>query len=242
MTGLLSGMTYRQLLQPHLCVYSTFLLLKPLFTQPPSHSTPFYSTPLRLNPWYALCTLPSHHLCYPPTMSHSKLFSSFTPIITPTLHDHPRTNLVSARAVFAEWDAFGSSTPPPGPFRVRPDFPVPADLAANAGPAARDVFKRAKDSRSDFWLACSDAFCAAILESIGESNRLAISDPDTDTLHLSRDDCSPRGNDGCRGRRLASASEEKAFSTCRPPRQKVKQDGDNNVIREMDEANSFSIR
>jgi hypothetical protein len=31
----------------------------------------------------------------------------------------------------------------------------------------------------------SAAFCAAILDSIGESNRLVISDPDTDTLHLS---------------------------------------------------------
>jgi hypothetical protein len=41
------------------------------------------------------------------------------------------------------------------------------------------------DARADFWLACSAAFCVAILDSIGESNRLAISDPKTDTLHLS---------------------------------------------------------
>jgi hypothetical protein len=35
-------------------------------------------------------------------------------------------------------------------------------------------------------LAVSAAFCAAILDNIiGESNRLAISDPETDTLHLS---------------------------------------------------------
>jgi hypothetical protein len=48
-------------------------------------------------------------------MSHSKPFSLLTPIITPTLHDHPRTNLVpwkiainwAERGVFAEWDAFG---------------------------------------------------------------------------------------------------------------------------------------
>jgi hypothetical protein len=48
-------------------------------------------------------------------MSLSKPFSPLTPIITPTLHDHPRTNLVPwkivinqvARGVFAEWDAFG---------------------------------------------------------------------------------------------------------------------------------------
>ncbi len=52
------------------------------------------------------------HPCYPPTMSHSK---PLTPVITPTLHDHPRTNLVpwkvainrAARSVFAEWEAYG---------------------------------------------------------------------------------------------------------------------------------------
>jgi hypothetical protein len=75
--------------------------------------------------------------------------------------------------------------PPGGQLRVRPDSSVPAYLQANAGPAARQAFKRATDARSA-WLAVSAAFCAAILDSIlGESNRLAISDPDTDTLHLS---------------------------------------------------------
>ena len=138
-------------------------------------------------------------------MSHPKPFSPLTPIITPTLHDNPRTNLVlwkiainrAARGVFAEWDAFGFlfgvcddavwavlNTPPGGQLRDRPEFPAPPDLHAQAGPAARDAFKRATDARSA-WLACSAAFCVAILESIGESNRLAISDPDTDTLHLS---------------------------------------------------------
>ena len=127
------------------------------------------------------------------------------PVITPTLHDHPRTNLVSwkvainraARAVFAEWDDFGFlfgvcddavwavlNTPAGGVLRDRPEFPAPAALGANANPAARDAFKRATDSRAA-WLACSASFCAAILESIGEGNRLAISDPATDTLHLS---------------------------------------------------------
>ncbi len=78
-----------------------------------------------------------------------------------------------------------SSTPPPGQqLRVRPDFPIPADLQANAGPAARNAFKRATDAQAA-WLACSAAFCVAILDSIGESNRLAISDPETDTLQLS---------------------------------------------------------
>jgi hypothetical protein len=37
-------------------------------------------------------------------------------------------------------------------------------------------------------LACSASFCAAILDSIGDANRLAIADPDTDTLHLSSRD------------------------------------------------------
>jgi hypothetical protein len=75
------------------------------------------------------------------------------------------------------------NTPPGQQLRARPDFPAPADLQANAGPAARDAFKRATDARAA-WLACSAAFSVAILDSIGESNRLAISDPDTDTLHL----------------------------------------------------------
>jgi hypothetical protein len=79
-----------------------------------------------------------------------------------------------------------SSTSPPGTsyLRASPDFSVPDDLQANAGPAARDAFKRATDARA-VWLACSAASCVAILDSIGESNRLVISDPETDTLHLS---------------------------------------------------------
>jgi hypothetical protein len=137
---------------------------------------------------------PRQHPCYPPKMSHSKPFSPLTPLITPTLHDHPRTNLVPCSlngtdsvscSAYATTRSGLSSTPPPGgQLRVRQDFPVPADLQANAGPAVRDAFKRAMDARSA-WLAVSATFCAAILDSIGESNRLAISDPDTDTLHLS---------------------------------------------------------
>ncbi len=34
-------------------------------------------------------------------------------------------------------------------------------------------------------MACSASFCLVILDSIGEANRLAISDPLTDALHLS---------------------------------------------------------
>jgi hypothetical protein len=68
--------------------------------------------------------------------------------------------------------------------RARPDFPIPTDFQANASPAARDAFRRATDAMAA-WLARSAAFCVAILDSIGKSNRLAISDPDTDTLHLS---------------------------------------------------------
>ncbi len=62
---------------------------------------------------------------------------------------------------------------------------MPPALTAN--PAARDAFKRATDSRAAL-LTCAASFLLAILDSIGEANRLAISDPLTDTLHLT-----PRG-------------------------------------------------
>ena len=92
-------------------------------------------------------------------MSNSKL----VPVISPTLTDHPRANLVpwklainrAARGVFAEWDAFGFlfavcddalwallNTPPGGPLRAIPDFPKPTALAVGANLAARDAFKR----------------------------------------------------------------------------------------------------
>jgi hypothetical protein len=71
--------------------------------------------------------------------------------------------------------------------RARPDFPEPAAFSAGANPAARDAFKRITDSRAAL-LACSASFMLAILDSIGEANRLVISDPLTDTLHLT-----PRG-------------------------------------------------
>ncbi len=102
----------------------------------------------------------------------------------------------AARGVFAVWDTFGFlfavcddalwallNTPAGGAMRVRPDFPEPAALAVGANPAARDAFKRATESRAAL-LACSAPFLLAILDSIGEANRLAISDPLTDTLHL----------------------------------------------------------
>jgi hypothetical protein len=77
--------------------------------------------------------------------------------------------------------------PPGGPLRARPDFPEPAALAAGANPATRDAFKRATESRAAL-LACAASFLLAILDSVGEANRLVISDPLTDTLHLT-----PRG-------------------------------------------------
>ena len=169
-------------------------------------------------------------------MSNSKLALT----ISPTLTDHPRANLVpwklainrAARGVFAEWDAYGFlfavcddalwallNTPPGGPLRARPDFPEPAALAAGANPAARDAFKRATESRAAL-LACAASFLLAILDSIGEANRLAISDPHRSpdrhppsypAWRHHCDDCPPRGDDGCRGRRPASTSEEKAL-------------------------------
>ncbi len=132
----------------------------PHFTQPPV-TQPHLTQPLVTQ--VVLCAVhptPRQHPCYPPTMSHSKPFSPLTPIITPTLHDHPRTNLVpwkiainrSVRAVFAEWDRFGFlfgvcddtvwavlNTPPGGQLQARPKFPAPAALAAGDGPAVRDA-------------------------------------------------------------------------------------------------------
>jgi hypothetical protein len=84
-------------------------------------------------------------------------------------------------SAYAVWAIL--NTPAGQQLRARPDFPIPADLQANAGPAARDVFKRATNYRAA-WLACSAAFAVAILDSIGESNRLAIADPVTDILNL----------------------------------------------------------
>jgi hypothetical protein len=157
----------------------------------------------------AVLPLPRPHPCCPPTMSHPKPFSPLTPIITPThpprssthqlgavedRHQPARapcslngTNSVTFSAYATTRSGLSATPPPGGPLRARPDFPAPADLAAGEGPAVRDAFKRATDVRAS-WLACSAAFCAGILHSIGESNRLAISDPDTDTLHLSTRD------------------------------------------------------
>jgi hypothetical protein len=61
--------------------------------QPPSHSTPCYPTPVTQPILCAVHPTPRQHPCYPPTMSLSKPFNPLYPIITPTLHDHPRTNL-----------------------------------------------------------------------------------------------------------------------------------------------------
>ncbi len=99
-------------------------------------------------------------------MPHSKHLAL---VISPTLHDHSRTDLVpwkvainrAARAVFAEWDDFGFlfglcdeailavfNIPAGGVLRDRPEFPAPAAFGANANTAARDVYKFATDSRA----------------------------------------------------------------------------------------------
>ncbi len=97
--------------------------------------------------------------------------------------------------------------------RDRPDFPELASLGANAGPAARDAFKRATESRAA-WLSCSVVFCAAIEHrrvkshcSLGFRHR-QIHPTLVPARHHQCEDCSPRDDDGCRGRRLASSSEE----------------------------------
>ena len=84
------------------------------FNHPPPQ--PHFTQSLVTQP--LLCAVhptPRQHPCYPLTMSLSKPFNPLYPIIAPTLHDHPRTNLVpwkialnqSTRAVLAEWDQYG---------------------------------------------------------------------------------------------------------------------------------------
>jgi hypothetical protein len=119
---------------PTINVYSIVVLSTSFFTPPLSYSTTFYSTPCySTDPTQPpvtqlpvtqlmLCSLhhtPRHNPCYRPTMSHSKLFSPLTPIITPT-------SIGPLSGVFTEWDALWillayattwsglSSTPPPG--------------------------------------------------------------------------------------------------------------------------------
>jgi hypothetical protein len=106
-------------------VYSIVVLSTPFY------STPFYSTPVTqphftqppvTQPHFTqshvtqpvLCELhPStrHHPCYPPTMSHSKPLSPLTPFITPTLHDHPRTNLVPWKIAAGSLNRMSSTIP-----------------------------------------------------------------------------------------------------------------------------------
>ncbi len=146
-----------------------------------------------------------HFTFSPQTMSHSK---PITPVITPTHHDHPRTNLVPwkvaiNRARRVRWMGYlrvpvrcirrrGLGCPQHPP-RVavagQTRFPGSSWSCHQCWPCC--PYKRATDARAT-WLACSAAFYVAILESIGKSNHLAISDPDTDTLHLSREISSMR--------------------------------------------------
>jgi hypothetical protein len=95
--------------------------------------------------------------------------------------------LTRSASLFTVCDNALWALPPGGPLRARPDFQEPAALAAGANPVARDAFKRATESRAAL-LACAASFLLAILDNIGEANRLAISHPLTDTLHLT-----PRG-------------------------------------------------
>ncbi len=113
---------------------------------------PILPNPLLPNPYCAPYTQPlgSTPVTHPPCHALSKPFSPLYPIITPTLHDHPRTNLVpwkialnrSARAVFAEWEQFGFlfgvcddpvwavlNTPRCGPDHIfRPQLPLPPEM------------------------------------------------------------------------------------------------------------------
>jgi hypothetical protein len=105
------------------CVLQPLLFYQHLFSLHHPLTQPHFTQPPVTQP--VLCSLhstPRHHLGYPPTMSHSKPFSPLTPIITPTLHDHPRTNLACSPngmpsgfcSAYATTRSGLSSTSPPG--------------------------------------------------------------------------------------------------------------------------------
>jgi hypothetical protein len=134
-----------------------------------------------------------------PCMSHSKLAP---PVITPTLHDYPRTNLVpwkvainlAARGVFAEWDAFGFL------FDVCDDAVWVVLNTSSGGRCGTDQIFRfqlilppvlallpatlSSAPRNPGQLGWTVAGCVTILESIGESNRLAIYRIPTQTSYI----------------------------------------------------------
>ncbi len=194
-------------------VYPTVVLSTPFFTSPPCYSTPCYPTPcyptrvvpllpthhvnpLLPNPCCALHPIPRQHPCYPPTMSHSNPITPLLPLPSTIIHApiwcRGRSLSIGLRAAClpngmptASYSAYAttrsgrsSNTPTGQQLRAHPDFPIPADLQANIGPAAGIGKSRAA------WVAFSAAFAVTMLDSIGESNRLAIADPVTDTLNL----------------------------------------------------------
>jgi hypothetical protein len=134
--------------------------------------------------------------------------------ITPSLADNSAINLPSwlqavnrfARTLFAEYDPYGllflvadnvvwqalpanQITDPAGnpAIRARPTFPTPPDLALNAGPAARDIHKHQLRS-SMTYLSTLVTLTTALIDSIGESNRVAISHPIYETTLLTPTD------------------------------------------------------
>jgi hypothetical protein len=120
-------------------------------THPPCHTpNPFHPVPLVL-------PLPST-IIHAPTWCRER---------SPSTGPRAPCSLNGTNSVSSTTRSGLSSTHTPGgALWSRPDFTAPADLAAGDGPAVRDAFKRAMDARAS-WLACSAAFCAAILDSIG---------------------------------------------------------------------------
>ena len=134
--------------------------------------------------------------------------------ITPSLADNSAINLPAwlnsvnrlARTLFAEYDPYGllflvadnvvwqalpanQITDAAGnpAIRARPTFPTPPDLALNAGPAARDIHKHLLRSSMSY-LSTLVTLTTALIESIGDSNRTAISHPIYETTLLTPTD------------------------------------------------------
>jgi hypothetical protein len=147
--------------------------------------------PIVPNPWRAPYTLPlgrTPRTHKPPCHSPNPSPLSFPP---PSMTVHGptwcrgRLRSIGLRALYspngmtsvsysacATTQSGLSSTLPLGGIAGQTRVPCPCCFGSQRKSCCRDVFKRATDSGAA-WLACSASFCAAILESIGDANRLA---------------------------------------------------------------------
>ncbi len=148
-------------------VYPTVVLPTPFFHSTTLLLNPILPNPLLPNPCCAPYTLSlgstpvTHPPCHPPNHFHplTLILSLPSTIIHAPIWCRGRSPSIGPRAACSlngmpSDSCSAYATTRQQLKRSRPDFLIPADLQANAGPAARDAFKRATDARAA-WLACS---------------------------------------------------------------------------------------